>query len=583
VATKAHLTPDTAPAENQLLDLSIRSLGVIKEADIDLSPGFTALTGETGAGKTMVLTSLQLLLGAKGDTDFIRVGDERMQVSATFKLSESVSQQLRDFDCEIEENLATITRTVSKTGRSKVSINGTQISQNQLSSITEQLIEIHSQSSALRLAKPSEQREFLDSFATRYEPNFIAARQRYLTLFEKYRDLEKRIKALKNESANREQQLEELNHLVKAGDEIRPEPHEITLVDEEILSLSSVEEINEKAQQLLNELENDEDAPSHHFARIRKSLDSLIGMDAALDDLVENMRDAMSQFSDSNRDLSTYLSRIEANPARFDYLQTRKAQLNSFIKKFGKGSDRIEAYNQLLVELENANQKLADLTGGDELLGQLENELSILATSLLASASELSTVRLNVGKELSRQVNAELKELGMPKSSLHVDVRSREQKASECDAFGNDDVSLLFQPFPESPLLALAKSASGGELSRLSLALDLVAANYQETGTYVFDEVDAGVGGRTASEIGVRLSRLSKRAQVIVVTHLAQVAVWADSHLLIDKDEGSDIAFSTLVPLSQKERVIEVARLLSGHENSQTALQHAQELLDEAT
>ena len=236
----------------------------------------------------------------------------------------------------------------------------------------------------------------------------------------------------------------------------------------------------------------------------------------------------------------------------------------------------------MISEGESAKERLKDLEGGDERIAQLENELVAAGKVLINLSTDLFTLRKASSEILAAKVNEELKALGMAKSKIFIEISMRSDKSKDCDALGNDELKILFQSFPEGPKLPLSKSASGGELSRLSLALDLVAAEGESIGTYIFDEVDSGVGGKTAIDVGLRLWRLSRKAQVIVVTHLAQVAVWADSHYIIHKDESTDIALSTLIPLSHQERVSETARLLSGHESSESALRHAEELIEEA-
>ena len=332
----------------------------------------------------------------------------------------------------------------------------------------------------------------------------------------------------------------------------------------------------------MGEFENEEDSISAHLARIKKASDSLMGKDNNLDKYLNDLIDSTANLSEAHHEISSYISRLEANPARFDYLQERKSALASFIKKFGVGSNKEESLVQLIEEGKFAKERLKDLEGGDERIAQLEKECQAVGARLLVAANRLFELRTQATVSLAEKVNEELSQLGMAKSKIYVEISSRGAQAGDCDIHGIDEIKILFQSFPDGPLLPLSKSASGGELSRLSLALDLVAAEGEGIGTYIFDEVDSGVGGKTAIDVGLRLWRLSRNAQVIVVTHLAQVSVWADSHFIIHKDESTDLAISTLIPLSQQERVTETARLLSGHENSENALRHAQELIEEA-
>jgi DNA repair protein RecN (Recombination protein N) len=279
-------------------------------------------------------------------------------------------------------------------------------------------------------------------------------------------------------------------------------------------------------------------------------------------------------------ELVSYLARLEADPSRFDYLQQRKQSINGLVKKYGVGSDKSVAFETLIKDYEEAAEKIADLSGGDQRIAELESELKALFTHLQKEGKKLSTARAEAAARLSKEVTDELTSLAMPNAKVNVMVTSADlEDSASFTAHGVDDVLFQFAPHAGSQFLPLSKIASGGEMSRLMLAIEVVVANKAPVGTYVFDEVDAGVGGKAAVEVGKRLAKLAKSAQVIVVTHLPQVAVWADNHLVVRKDQSGSITQSSVAKLNRTERLAEIARMLSGQDESESAQQHAEELL----
>ena len=312
----------------------------------------------------------------------------------------------------------------------------------------------------------------------------------------------------------------------------------------------------------------------------RKVLDQVKGKDGELDKLIENFSEKLLDLQDLTSDLTSYLSSLEADPKQFAFLQERKSAINSLLKKYGKGSDRDLAFSQLIEDGENAGQRLKDLSGGEDRISELESEAKTLFNKMAAHAKELTELRLKSANKLGELVTSEIRALSMPNAYLQINVISKDPALdSSFQSYGLDDLEILFCSHQGGKPLPLNKVASGGELSRVMLALEVVIADTQEIGTYIFDEVDAGVGGKAAIEIGRRLSGLSKKAQVIVITHLPQVAVWADQHLVVKKNEGGSVTQSDVLEVLENERKVEIARMLSGQESSETAQQHAAELL----
>jgi DNA repair protein RecN (Recombination protein N) len=393
-------------------------------------------------------------------------------------------------------------------------------------------------------------------------------------------NLQKRLADLKSQLARRDIEIEELKELAKAFSAINPKAGEIELIENELSRLGSVEDINQFVSAGLNTLENDELSAINLLQQARKELDHLKDKDESLDLILDRYRDLVLSFQDVTSDLTSYLSVIEADPKRFEFLQNRKADINNLIKKFGKGSDRATAYSQLIEDGKNAALRIEDLSGGEERIKEIDKELVKAFKELRTEGEKLSMLRIQAAAQMSKAVTKEIKALSMPNGEIKINCAVNDpQQLSSYSPFGINEMDILFCSHQGGKELPLNKVASGGELSRVMLAMEVVIAQTQNIGTYIFDEVDAGVGGKAAIEIGRRLSKLSQNAQVIVITHLAQVAVWADHHLVVKKSEGGSVTQSDVISIDEDGRKVEIARMLSGQEDSQTAQQHAAELL----
>ena len=557
----------------KLEEISIRSLGVIESSNIEFNEGLTVLTGETGAGKTMVLTALGLVLGSKSDSDLVRIGAERATVTGRFAVNQNIASSITENGGQIEDGCAVITRTVSAQGKSRVLIGGALTSASFVADLSDQLVEIHQQSSALRLTKPNVVRELVDAFGGISLSDYSAVYDEFITL-------QKRLSDLKSQLARRDVEIAELTEFVKAFSAVNPKPNEIELIENEISKLGSVEDINQHLSTALNSLENDEVSAINHLQQARKELDRVKDKDAALDLILDRYLELVLGFQDVTSDLTSYLAGLEADPKRFEFLQNRKSEINNLIKKFGKGSDRSVAYEQLIEDGNNASLRIEDLSGGDLRVKEIEQELIKVFNHLKKEGQKVSQFRAKAAESMSQSVTQEIKALSMPNGEISIKCKENDpDQISSYTASGINDLDILFCSHQGGKELPLNKVASGGELSRVMLAMEVVIAQTQSIGTYIFDEVDAGVGGKAAIEIGRRLSKLSKNAQVIVITHLAQVAVWADHHLVVKKSEGGSVTQSDVISIDEAGRKVEIARMLSGQEDSQTAQQHASELL----
>ena len=563
-----------------LEEISIRNLGIIDTSSLELSRGLNVLTGETGAGKTMILTALSLLLGAKSDSALVRHGSERLVTSATFSIPTSLSAQIEDLGGIVEDGSLILTRSVSSDGKSKATASGATVNASTLGEITEPLIAIHGQSANTQIVKSVRQRELLDLFAGGDLQSVLAE---YVEVFNTYNEMKAKLKALVTNASARDSQIADLELLAKQWASLKPTRNEFAAVDDEIRKLASVEDLRIAASGASSAIGEEESGVLTVLGQARKFLDAAKGKDQALDEIAGSVSESFYLIDDAHAALVSYLASLEADPSRLDYLQERKAALIAFVKKWGGAGSVDDEMAELALRVKSAKEMIADLNGGQDRIAELESEIKVIKTKLLASAKKVSAARLSAGGKLSDEVSAEIAGLSMPHTRFYADVLSPNyegaMKESDFTITGCDEIVMSIQAHKDGPKVALGKGASGGEMSRIMLALEVVIAASAPVGTYIFDEVDAGVGGKAAIEVGRRLHALSQHAQVIVVTHLPQVAAWADRHFVVAKDSDGQIVQSGVNQLDEKARVSEIARMLAGLDESVSAQEHAAELL----
>ena len=556
-----------------LEEITIRSIGVIDQSNVELSKGLTVLTGETGAGKTMILTALNLILGGKADSALVRKGAERLVASGKFSIPQS-QQELFE-DVLVEDGELIVTRTVAADGKSKATTNGVSTTASVLATVGEHLVEVHAQAANQNITKASRQRELVDRFGA-------VDISEYSKALNNYHEMKARISALKNSIAQKDKELAELREFAHAFKKVNPTENEFSEIEGEISRLSSVEEFRLATAQAVAAIEDEEAGSLTSLGVARRALDSSRGKDPQLEAIYQQISESFFVLDDALSALNSYHSKLEADPARLDFLQSRKAEINSLIKKFGGSAAQDQELAELTLRFKNSSDAIADLEGGDQRLHELEAELSGIKKVLLKEAKALSAQRASAAKKLSEAVSIEIQQLSMPHASFVVEVTSanyESPKESDFTSSGCDEIAMYIQGHKDAPLVSLAKGASGGEMSRVMLALEVVIATSHPIGTYVFDEVDAGVGGKAAIEVGKRLHQLAQHAQVIVVTHLPQVAAWADSHFVVTKNNDGSVSQSDVKRVEGEQRVEEIARMLAGLENSSSAREHATELL----
>jgi DNA repair protein RecN (Recombination protein N) len=563
-----------------LSDISIRNLGIIEQSELEFGSGLNVLTGETGAGKTMILTALALVLGGKSDSALVRHGSDRLVASATFSVTKDLAPIIDEVGAELNDDSLIISRTVNADGKSKAVCGGVNVPAGTLSSIGESLIEIHGQSANAQIVKPARQRELLDRFGGQEIAKTLSE---YQESFSQYLDLKSRVAAMKSSASKRDGEIAELQEFLNAWAKLKAIRNECTTTEDEINRLSSVEDLRLAGTTSMAALDSEDSGALTLLHSARAALESAKAKDSRLEEIADRVSEAVFILDDASTDLASYVTSLEADPSRLDFLQSRKAELLSFIKRWGGALSPDEELVLLAAKAKSGKEAIADLEGGDERIAELENELASLKKRLLGCATELTDVRLKFAEKLSSSVTTEIHALSMPHTQFFVEVSSPDYtsqlKESDFTQLGCDEVTMLIQGHQDGPKIALGKGASGGEMSRIMLGLEVVIAQTHPVGTYIFDEVDAGVGGKAAIEVGKRLHQLSKQSQVIVVTHLPQVAAWADTHFVVKKSSDGSVVASGVWKLSEIERIEEIARMLAGLEDSLSAREHATELL----
>lgn len=567
--------------------ISIENLGVIAQAELPLGPGLTALTGETGAGKTMVLTSLKLLLGSKADPAIVRAGTQRCVVEGAFALEEDAKciQIAQEAGCEIEDDLLLASRVVPATGRSRAHLGGRAVPASVLGQVGSRLVSIHGQADQLRLRTVAAQRRALDAVGGSEHEQLC---RQYSSCYRAWNQARQDLETWREQALAREGEIAGLRHALEQLEALDPKPGEDQALAEEASRLENLDLLRSGAAQAANAISGDElnDDVANVIALVsvaRRSLENAADHDPRLASLMPRLNEVAALTSDLAMELTDYLADLDADPDRLAWVHERREQLRRGCLEIGGLGQVFANVDELLAFGQHCAARLAQLDGPLDREAELAAEVERTGKELKTVAKRLSQARTKLAKLLSQQVSAELEGLMMRGAKLQVRLNPLEQPGPT----GMEEVELLLRAHPGAAALPLEKGASGGELSRIMLALEVVLAQHTATKrhTFVFDEIDAGVGGRAAVEIGRRLAALARHHQVIVVTHLAQVAAWAQTQLVVVKQVGqaSNEATTTAVEtVNGPERVRELARMLSGQSDSQTALRHAEELLEQA-
>jgi DNA repair protein RecN (Recombination protein N) len=566
-----------------LEEVRITGLGVIDDAVLEPSPGLTVVTGETGAGKTMVVTGLGLLFGGRGDPARVRPGADRATVEGRLRIDPGghVAQQVDEAGGELDDGgrSLVVSRSVSAEGRSRAHAGGRSVPVSLLTYLADELVAVHGQADQQQLLKPARQRAALDRYAG---DKLAAVLAEYQRAFHRHREVSGRLTELTARARERDQEAAELRVGLDEIARLEPADGEDADLLAEEERLAHADALHAAARAAHEALAGDPSAGGYGGADAaalltgaRQALDGVSDHDAALAGLAGRLAEAQYAIADVAVELASYAQSVEADPARLAAVQERRAELGRLIRTFASRGDSGGGLAAVLAWSQEASGRLAELDGADDLVSALAAEEAELAAQADDLAARLTELRGRAAERFAAAVTAELTALAMPHARLTVAV----MPASEPGPQGRDEVEIRLAAHPGAPSLPLHKGASGGELSRVMLALEVVFAGADPVPTFVFDEVDAGVGGKAAVEVGRRLARLARLAQVIVVTHLPQVAAFADTHLVVEKADDGSVTRSGVIHLDRESRVRELSRMLAGLEDSELGQAHAKELL----
>jgi DNA repair protein RecN (Recombination protein N) len=566
-----------------LEEVRITGLGVIDDAVLELSSGFTALTGETGAGKTMVVTALGLLFGGRADPARVRPGAARAAVEGRLLVSAKVAREVEESGGDLDDNGSTLvlSRSVSAEGRSRAFAGGHSVPVSLLQVLADDLVAVHGQSDQQQLLKPGRQREALDRFAG---PELATVLSDYRRVFSRHRAVREELDALTHAERERMAEAETLRYGLSEIETVSPVSGEDTALIAEEEKLANADALHAAATTAHEALLGDPASASVGgsdaltlLGAAGRALEAVRAHDPVLAGLADRLSEASYLISDVAGELASYAEGLDSDPARLAAVQERRAALGRLIRSYGTaggvaGSGDVAA---VLDWAKQAGSRLAELEGDNDKIAALAAEEESLRSEVTSLASGLTALRLAAAERFASAVTAELTALAMPHASLTAAVTDLDAPGP----YGADDVEIRLAAHPGAPPLPLNKGASGGELSRVMLAIEVVFAGADPVPTFVFDEVDAGVGGKAAVEIGRRLARLARSSQVIVVTHLPQVAAFADNHLAVEKSDDGLVTESGVVRLDRPARVRELSRMLGGLEESEFGQAHAEELL----
>jgi DNA repair protein RecN (Recombination protein N) len=564
-------------------EIRIRGIGVIADAVLEPHAGFTAVTGETGAGKTMVLTGLGLLLGGRADAGVVR--GERAEVEGRVAVdAERVGERVADAGGELDDGVLVLARSVAAEGRSRAFLGGRSVPAAVLAELAEDLVAVHGQSDQQRLLAPARQRAALDRFAGAAVLDPLAD---YRAALARLREVESELEAITRDARSRALEADALRAALAAVAQAAPQPGEDAVLSAEAARLAHAETLREAAVAAHVALAGDTESTVGSDAldllgRARRLLDDQRDHDRELGELADRLADAVAVVADVAGDLASYADSVDGDPMRLAAVEERRAELAALQRRYGPTLEEVLAFAA------ESEARLADLDDDDTTVADLTAERTGLRARLGELAEGIGAARAEAAERFSAAVTAELVELAMPHAEVSVSMTRHPdpdgiEVAGERVAFGpsgTDEVEVLLVPHAGAPARPIAKGASGGELSRVMLAVEVVFAGTDPVPTLVFDEVDAGVGGRAAVEVGRRLARLARSSQVLVVTHLPQVAAFADRQVVVRKTDDGSVTTSDLAVVEGEDRVRELARMLAGQEDSAHAAAHAAELLD---
>lgn len=553
-----------------LCHLHISNFAIVRALEIDWAPGMSTITGETGAGKSIAIDALSLCLGERADASVVRPGADKADVVATFDISKlnAAKDWLQQQDL-LMGNECIVRRVVSAEGRSRGYINGVQVPAQQLKLLGQYLLAIHGQHAHQLLQKADYQRQLLDAFTA--QPELL---QQTKQSYRYWQQLKQEYAELQQSQQQRDAQRQLLEYQVAELDQFAPQAEEYRQLETEHSRLSHGNTLLSQSQQCLQQLyDGDEQTIYRALSHVSQQLDQLAQLDPALSDIQQMLSDALMQTEEASRELRRYADKVELDPERLQWIDERLGLWLNLARKHQVSYDDLPALHEQL------SQQLAELTDCDSRLQELELGINQAAQIYQVAAQSLSAARTQAAAELSALISANMHELSMANARFAINVQS--QTLAQASANGLDLVSFDVSTNPGQPLQALSKVASGGELSRISLAIQVILADKITTPTLIFDEVDVGISGPVAAGVGRLLRQLGQSTQIICVTHLPQVASQGHQQLFVEKYTDGQATETRMRQLTDEQRIQEIARLLAGENISANALANARELLCE--
>lgn len=563
-----------------LEDLSIKDFAIIESDHIEFSNGFTVLSGETGAGKSILIGAMSFLLGGKADVNQIRSGAHEAQVSGTFYLDSKENQNpalewLNDHGIETENNRILLRRYIRDNGRAGAWIGSTPVNRTDLAEFSSFLVDIHGQHEHQSLMRVPEHRKFLDARAG-ILPEVSAFTALYMELVEKRRLLAQ----LDSSDADRARKIDMYNFAVKEIEDAKLKPEEDIQLEEEENRLSSYEKLFAGVDSIRNMLDGGDESVVSLLKKIRRESQNISILDKTLSSLDTRIESAFYELNDISEEFASYANKLVYDPSHLQEVQDRLSLIYSLKKKYA--SSQSAPLKEVFDYYENAQKSLEQLGAGSENREELMKSVSELEKKVYLAGKNLSEKRRATGDKLASEVEALLKNLGMNGTRFAVSITAKpgDQIEQKCGPYGFDNIEFLISANPGSPLLPLAKIASGGEISRVMLALKTIFAQNDPVQTLVFDEIDTGIGGEVAVAVGSHMKALAKNRQIFCITHLASIAVYADNQIKIEKGVAEGKTVSNVHPIQGEERVSEIARMLSGDADSAASIEHARAMLE---
>lgn len=552
-----------------LSELYIENLAVIEKATIDFSDKLNVFTGETGAGKSILINGINAILGQRVTKDIVRTGTDKAVISALFTdIGDNVLQVLDELGISAEDGQLFLTREIRSDGGSVARVNSRAVNVSVLKAIGETLVTIHGQHDNQILMAPERHIEILDSYA-----ESEALIEDYHSSFRELQSIAKKINKIKTEQSKKEFRMAELADIVEEINALNIHEGEDKEIEAELNISKNAVAISEAlymAKQLLSG-DDDTDGAVEMTQRASKSVEEYTDIMTEISPIYDRLSSAAIEMEDISEEIGSLLDSLDIDPKRYDYLNQRSDELRRIMKKYGPELDDV------LTTLENSQNELDELSGAEQSLDELNKEKERLLAEVSKKAKVLSDHRKKAGERFVSHVTEELEFLNMPKVKLVV-----QQKTGKLTINGMDSIEFLISANLGEEPKPIAKIASGGELSRIMLALKNVIAEKDSIGTLIFDEIDTGVSGRAAQKIGIKLKQISRLRQVLCVTHLAQMAVMADNHLLIEKNIQGDRTVTTVRTLDHEQRKYEIARIMGGENITELMLENAEQYLKDA-